>query len=376
MSRMEEIEVRMAAIATELEGEGVDIDALEQEVCNLKNERKSLLDAIEKRQKLRKEVAEGSGVVLRSFASEKVEDRTFGIDTIEYRDAYMKMLQGKPLNVEERAAVTASAAIPTITMNKIVGKLELVPLIAAVDVTYIPGNVSYPVEGTVNAASWVAMNTAATDSADTLTAVSLGAYKLIKTIEVSADVKAMAIDAFEVWLVNRLANKLQVAVDAAILTGTGTNQATGILKAGEITQTGTFTKGGMKYKDLMTVIATLPTQYLPGASFVMPRALFYGEVLGLEDTSGNRVVVADAQAPAKFNILGYPVIVDDNCSPDTIIFGDLRECYKFNFAKAPEVTSDDSIGFRTGSTVYRAMALADGKPVNKTAVCVYTRATA
>lgn len=223
MNRIEEIEVRMAAIATELEGEGADIDALEQEVCSLKNERKSLVDAIEKRQKLRKEVAEGAGVVLRSFASEKMEGRTFGIDTIEYRDAYMKMLQGKPLNVEERVAVTASAAIPTTTMNKIIGKLELVPLIAAVDVTYIPGNVSYPVEGTVNAASWVDMNTAATDSADTLTSISLGAYKLIKTIEVSADVKAMAIDAFEGWLVNRLANKLQVAVDAAILTGTGTN---------------------------------------------------------------------------------------------------------------------------------------------------------
>lgn len=148
------------------------------------------------------------------------------------------------------------------------------------------------------------------------------------------------------------------------------------MKAGEITQTGTFTKAGMKYKDLMAIIATLPTQYLPGASFVMPRALFYREVLGLEDTTGNRVVVADAQAPAKFNILGYPVIVDDNCSADTLIFGDLRECYKFNFAKAPEVTSDDSIGFRTGSTVYRAMALADGKPVNKAAVCVYTRNTA
>ena len=108
----------------------------------------------------------------------------------------------------------------------------------------------------------------------------------------------------------------------------------------------------------------------------MPRALFYGEVLGMEDTSENRVVVADAQAPAKFNILGYPVIVDDNCSADTVIFGDLRECYKFNFAKTPEVMSDDSVGFRTGSTVYRVMALADGKPVNKNAVCVFTRASA
>lgn len=374
MNRLEEIAVRLSAIAKEMENEDADIDALTEEVRNLKAEKKQIEDAAEKREKLRSEVASGAGVVMRNFNMGKTE-RTFDVDSAEYRAAYLKNLQGKALNTEERAAITASAAIPTQTMNKIVGKLELVPMISAVDVTYIPGNITYPVEGTINAASWVAMGTAATDSADTLTSVSLGAYKLIKTIEVSADVQAMAIDAFESWLVDRLANKLQVAVDAAILTGTGTNQATGILKSGEITQTGTFTKAAMKYKDLMKIIATIPTQYLPGASFVMPRALFYGEVLGMEDTTENRIVVADAQAPAKFNILGYPVIVDDNCSADTVIFGDLRECYKFNFAKAPEVMSDDSVGFRTGSTVYRVMALADGKPVNKNAVCVFTRAS-
>lgn len=374
MNHLEEIAVRLSAIAKEMENEDADIDALTEEVRNLKAEKKQIEDAAEKREKLRSEVASGAGVVMRNFNMGKTE-RTFDVDSAEYRAAYLKNLQGKALNTEERAAITASAAIPTQTMNKIVGKLELVPMISAVDVTYIPGNITYPVEGTINAASWVAMGTAATDSADTLTSVSLGAYKLIKTIEVSADVQAMAIDAFESWLVDRLANKLQVAVDAAILTGTGTNQATGILKSGEITQTGTFTKAAMKYKDLMKIIATIPTQYLPGASFVMPRALFYGEVLGMEDTTENRIVVADAQAPAKFNILGYPVIVDDNCSADTVIFGDLRECYKFNFAKAPEVMSDDSVGFRTGSTVYRVMALADGKPVNKNAVCVFTRAS-
>ena len=44
---------------------------------------------------------------------------------------------------------------------------------------------------------------------------------------------------------------------------------------------------------------------------------------------------------------------------------DLKEGYKFNFAKAPVVDRDESVAFRTGSTVYRAMALADGKPTGK-----------
>ena len=95
----------------------------------------------------------------------------------------------------------------------------------------------------------------------------------------------------------------------------------------------------------------------------------------MEDSGGKPVVVADAQSPAKFNVLGYPVIVDDNMAADTLIFGDLKE-YKLNFAADPTVARDGSVGFRTGSVVFRAMALADGKLADANAVCKYTRATA
>ena len=217
--RLAEIEARLAAIPTELEKEGADLDALEQEVRSLKDERKQLTDAAERRAAILREVGSGvSGQVTRTFQVPPKEQRTFGVDTPEYRSAWLKNLQGKPLDAEERAAVTASAAIPTQTMNRIIHRLELTPMIAAVDVTYIPGNVTFPIEGTVNAASWVAMGSAATDSGDTISSITLAAYKLIKTVEITADVMAMGIDAFETWLVERLANKLSVAVDASIFT--------------------------------------------------------------------------------------------------------------------------------------------------------------
>ncbi len=301
-------------------------------------------------------------------------------DSKEYRSAFLKNLQGKTLtDVETKAfnatAVSAPGAIPTETVKKIYGRMADSPLIAAVNLMFIPGNVQIPVEGTINDANWVPMANAATDSADTLSVISLGAYKLIKTVEITADLAAMAIDEFEVWLVDSLAKKLRFAVDKAICTGDGTNQATGILHSGAVTNTGEFTMAGMTYKDLLKIIAALPTQWLPGASFAMPRALFFGEVLGLTDADGKPVCVLDPQAPAKYNVLGYPVIVDDNITTDNLIFGDFREGYTFNFAKAPTVESDKSVGFRTGSTVYRGMALADGKVVVKDAFTVYKRAS-
>ena len=372
--RLNEIETRLSAIAQELEQDDADVEALERETRALKEEKDAIVQDAERRRKLREQIAAGGGRVVRTFGEEGREERTYGVETPEYRSAWLRNLQGLELTVEERAAVTASAAIPTQTMNKIIHRLELTPLIQAVDVTYIPGNVTYPIEKTVNAVSWVEMGTAATDSADAIDSITLGAYKLIKTVEITADVKAMAIDAFEDWLVARLGNKLSVAVCAAIAAGTGSNQATGLTKTGEITNTGTFTAAGMTYKDLMKIIAAVPTQYLPNASFAMPRALFYSDLLGMVDAQNRPIVVADVQSPAKFNILGYPVILEDGFPKDNLVFGDLKEGYKFNFAMAPEVRSDESVGFRTGSTVYRVMALADGKPADKNALALFTRA--
>ena len=363
MDRLNEIEVRLAEIKNEVETRSAEltadeIKAFNEETDNLINERKQINADIEERNSLINKVKE-TEVTVRKFEEKKpMEKRTFAPDTVEYRNAWLKNLQGKELDVEERAAIDASTVIPTETMNSIVGKLELNPIINAVDVTHIAGNVSCPVEGTINEANWVDMGTAATDSADTISEVVLGAFKLIKTIEISADVKAMSIPAFETWLVSRLVNKMEKAVAKGIIAGTGSKQATGL---NSITKnTFAWTKTGMKFKDLTTMISKLPTEYTNGATFVMSRDIFYGQVLGMETSSGDAVVVADPQAPAKFNILGYPVIIDDRASG--VIFGDLKEGYKFNFASDIEVKADDSVAFRTGSTVYRGMCLADGKP--------------
>lgn len=372
--RIDEINTRLAAIQAELEtAEGEALTALEREFDDLITERTQIQRDIQTRQQLRANIA--AGLVGTTIEHHEEDDnmnntRTFAPDSAEYREAYLLNLQGHELNAEQRAAVTATGAIPTQTMNQIVGRLELAPIINAVDVTYIPGNVSWPVEKTVNAANWVAMGTAATDSADAIEAITLGAFKLIKTVEITADVAAMAIDAFETWLVNRLANKIQRAVAHGIIAGTGSSQATGLSKR---TADGTYTKAGITYSDIMAIIAKLPTEYAPGASFVMSRASFYGNVLNIQDTAKHPIVVADVQSPAKFNILGYPVILEDEAGAD-IYFGDLKEAYKFNFAQAPTIKNDESVGFRTGSTCYRAMALCDGKPTG-VGIVRFTQAT-
>ena len=224
---------------------------------------------------------------------------------------------------------------------------------------HIPGTVVLPVEGTVNNAAVVAMGSAATDSADALAKVNLGIYKIIKTIEITADVAAMAVPAFEEWLVDRLANKLFRKIADLVVVGTGTGTLTGLATISAISTD--YTSTGVTYSDLLNIVAALPSEYLPGASFVMSRQTFWQGVKALNSSSDVRVVNTDVGSPAAYNVLGFPVIIDDNASTD-IYFGDLKEGYVLNFGKDVAVDRDESIGFRTGSTVFRGMALCDGKP--------------
>lgn len=296
--------------------------------------------------------------------------------TTDYRNGYLKKLQGKELTKQENTAVSAATVIPTQTMNKIIEKLEQTSVLySKVSVSFFPNKLSIPRENAKNDASWLAMDASSTDSADSFDYMTLSANKLIKTIEIEADVMAMSIDMFEGFIVNALAKKMSKAIENAILNGTGTNQPTGLALAGQITNTGTFTKLGMTYVDIMTIIADLPTSYNPNAVFIVPRALFFSDIMAMVGTDGRPIVHTDIESPAKFNILGYPVILDDYMPADTIIFGDLSYYY-FNWAKEIEISSDKSVGFRSGSTVYRGLALADGKLMLPDAFTLYTRALA
>jgi HK97 family phage major capsid protein len=357
----EQLEARLAELTEETSAEkrdalsNDDLEARIEEMEAIKAELEARKAAAAEQRRIEAEVAQMSGEKI----IEEDKRMNFEVNSPEYRDAFLRNLMGKELTAEERTAVTASAAIPTETANKIWGKLELYPILNAIDIMHIPGNVVLPVEGTINNAAVVAMGTAATDSADTLSAVSLGAYKLIKTVEITADVAAMSVPAFEDWLVDRLANKLFRLAATKVAAGTGTNEPTGLATITATSQT--YTAAGITYADLLNIISKLPSEYLPNAKFVMSRDTFWKGVKAIKTDNDVRVVNTDVGSPAAYNILGFPVILEDQISTD-VIFGDLKEGYVLNFAKDIAVDRDESVAFRTGSTVFRGMALADGKP--------------
>lgn len=372
---LKEIETRKAEIRELLTGEVTleQMTELEKEVNELEEQRKTIESAWEKRQALINATQRGETTIVEEITEERKTmevNKLNDVRSVEYRDAFMLDLQNKA-SVEQRTAVSAAAAIPTLTLNKIYEKLEQASvLFPHISKSYLKGNVSIPVENAKNDAAWVAMGTAATDGADSFAAVTLAAYKLIKTVEINADNLNSSIDAFEAFIVDALAKKIAKAVDVAICTGDGSSKATGLLATGVITNTGTYTKLGMTFADLVTIIGDLGAEYRKNAKFVMPSAVFFSDVVPALADKG---IGVDVQLGLKYQILGHEVILDDNMTADSIVFGDLSY-YHWNFAQDVAISRDDSVGFRTGSAVYRAMCLADGKVVNAAAFNHYTRA--
>lgn len=304
--------------------------------------------------------------------------------TKEYRSAFFKHLQGKELNeIEQRAmtsaATSAGAAIPTQTMNMIIGQLrESATLLNLITLTDIPSLTSFPVENVVNDAAWVAEGTDSTSSNDTLKAVSLAAYTLIKTIKITAQVKRMAIDAFETWIVDALVRKLRAACNKAVISGTGSNQPTGLdTQTWNASNSITVAKGAtVTYDNIVDLEALVGESFITNAVWVFNRKM-KATLLKLKDDQKRPLFERAIEDGFVGYLLGYPVRLDQNVKDGEAYFGDWKAGYVMNFTQPIEIDSSEAAGFMSGSVVYRGMALADGKPTGvKGALVKIVQATA
>jgi HK97 family phage major capsid protein len=116
-------------------------------------------------------------------------------------------------------------------------------------------------------------------------------------------------------------------------------------------------------------MASLPSGYHRNAVWVMSAATFYGTIVPLAADSNGVLVMNGIEQ----RFLGHKVVLDENASAK-IVFGDFKDGYGFNFGSDISVEADKSVAFRAGSTVYRAMALADGAVVQGEAFVVVTKA--
>lgn len=102
--KMADVEARMAAINEELRKPEADLDALEQELDQLEERKKEIIKAAEERRTKLEEIAAAKGTP--AVEEERnMPEKKYGIDSKEYRDAFMANLVGRA--TEEQRAILA-----------------------------------------------------------------------------------------------------------------------------------------------------------------------------------------------------------------------------------------------------------------------------
>lgn len=296
----------------------------------------------------------------------------------EYRSAFFKHLLGKELTDAESRAFNAAQAekradsfntlsnsaaiIPTQTLNEVIKQSRPVNgLYNEVRLFSVPSNLSVPVGTPTDTAQWHTEGETVERGKVASTAVTFTGRELIKVLSMSAAVKRMELAAFESYITDELHNSIADAIGAAIVNGTGSGQPTGILSGINWTADNTVKTKALTADNLLAAIGKMPAGYAGGAKFAMSTATLFGQVYPLKDNDG-KYIFTDAESGGVHRLFGFEIVIDDNIPAGTVLFGNFRY-YGVNIPAGVAVEMSRESGFTSGLIDYRALCIADGKPI-------------
>ena len=377
LARQEELRSRAEAIETELRAnaEGMDAEALSSETESNISERQAIAQELEQRRAAAQAAAEerradfeaGGRTIERR--TDKMTENRFAVNSVEYRDAWVKKMIGRTISEEERDALaSAGAVIPTLTVNAVWDRLvKPAELLGRVDVSQFPSYVKFPKVTTNNPATAQAVGGTISESSDVINYIDLTPNEYVKLLTVKADINNMAVPAVHDWIVNNLVDNIRYAINKDIVIGTGTNAIKGL--ATSITANATALPATATKGSLLKIMAALGSAYQDGAIWIMTPGMFYEEVMGV--TQLNDYIINDGFA---FKLFGHDVVLMSECligGKETIFYGDPK-AFKVNVFSPIEVKQ-----FETATTTnlqFRGATMADGEIIDDNAFVRFAKA--
>ncbi len=366
-ARMDELkgetaeEVRDSLSTDDLEARVSEMEAIKAELEE-RMKKAAEEDAEEKRM-----AEELSG---KPIETEKLEVKKMKINSVEYRDLWLKNLQGTLEEEEERAYTSANTnAVPTIISEKFFEKMKkLAPMLSEITLLRVAGNLNFITEGARNTAAKHTENSALDAAADTTVKVSLGGFEFMKVLQISRTAAMMSIDAFEGWLIEMLAGDIARAIDNYILNDSTNGIAKGanFTTVNQIVNTATT---GYTYDNVVDLIALLPAAYDAEAKFLVNKKTLYTQIAKIKDGQGNPIFVPDTVGGLGGRLMGYPVVVDDyvTTTDNALYLGKWTDVVG-NLPEDIHVDKDESAGFTSNSIMYRGIAVFDSKPAKLDAI--------
>ncbi|MCR5304854.1 MAG: phage major capsid protein [Lachnospiraceae bacterium] len=391
---IKDLEERAQAINNEIDTDpNADIEALNIELKGIKEARENA--------EIRSAASLTSGSDLNLVTGrnyKKEEAKTFeGEDiagTPEYRNAFYKTLLGRKLTANEQAAFNAvvekrddfmnsteaAALIPTTTLNEVISKARTMGgLVAEARAFNMPTKIAIPIATPGSNASWHTEGAAVTTEEPSIASVTFDGNEIIKIFSISVKVKTMTISAFESYLAEELTACVMGTIDAALINGTGSGQGTGIETAITWTTSGTGQNAvevanGSKitYANVAETVGLLKRGYSQGAKWGMNNKTLYNCFYGMVDSNKRPIFIADPKNESVGKILGFDVVIDDNIADNAAYLGNYAKYLGYNLPGGILLESSRESSFKSGLIDYRALAIADCKPlINEAFVKLY-----
>lgn len=379
--RLVEIRKRKEEIRSALQGNGkVDLKALQAELEQLDAEQKD----IEAREKVANGINFGNeeGIQKREKPVDRASKVVNPYETDEYRHAFMNyVMRGNPIPVELRAATTttdAGAIIPPTTLNRIIEKVRtygnILPLVTR---TAYKTGLAIPTSEVKPVAKWVAEGATSTKQNKALGSITFSHFKLRCAVAVTLETENMTLSTFEDVLVSNVAEAMAVALEEAIVSGTGSGQPTGILH--DLEKGTAIDVSKLSYETIINAEAAIPQAYEAGAVWVMNKPTFM-QFLGMTDSNGQPIARVNAGVngvPSRV-LLGRNVVLCDylptfaSTLKKTDVFAFIFRMKDYvlntNYSVAMKVYEDND----TDDIVRKSIMIADGKPVDFNSLVLLT----
>lgn len=387
-----DLEKRAAEIGAIIDTDAnADIKALNIELSGIKEAKENLEQRSQK-------PAGGFNVITGAGTEPKAFDVETVADTPEYRSAFFKSMLGQKLNdVEQRAykvglelaekradnfsaAADVAAVLPTETLNEVINKARTMGgLMGECRAFNVPTKIAIPVGTPGTKASWHTEGAAVDSEEPTVAAVTFDGYEIIKIFSISAKVRKMSVAAFEAYLVDELTNCVMECIADALINGTGSGQGAGletITWTDDTNAVKVAANASMTYKDVVKLVAMLKRGYSAGAKMAMNNSTLYNAFYGMEDSNKRPIFVADPKAESVGKVLGFEVVVDDNIADNVVYFGNFAKYLGYNMPDGIAIEASTQSSFKKGLVDYRALAIADCKPIVSEAFVKLYKATA
>lgn len=316
-------------------------------------------------------------------------------DSAEYKNAFMRnvlfnaKLPEKFQNADANTKTSdVGSVIPTTTMQKIVEKMESIGMILPlVTKTSYKGGLAVPTSSVKPVASWVAEGAGSDKQKKTTGSIVFSYYKLRCAISMSLETTVVTYPMFEAQFVQNVADAMVKAEEQSIITGTGTGQPSGILKETVVTgqNVDVAKANSITYADLVAMEAALPQAYDSNAVWCMTKKTFMGQIIGMVDSQKQPVARVNYGIAGKpeYSIFGRRVVLIGDYMDSYVAApaADSIVAFIFDFADYvlntnQAVTVKRYTDETTEDEIVKAIALVDGKVIDKNSLVTLTKKSA